>query len=124
MSDFGMPYMDIYSAAKSFDLAFSRALGRELAAQGKNVEVLGIMTGAVTDVGWDRTPKSLFRPESRQFARAALGKVGCGKHVVAAWWTHGISWWGMGLLPSWAFDRALVMGVASAKKAMETAKTT
>lgn len=124
MSDFGMPYMDIYSASKSFDLSFSRALKREMEAEGKDVEVLGIMTGAVTDVGWDRTPKSFFRPESRQFARAALGKVGCGEDVVAAWWTHGISWWGMGLLPAWAFDRALVMGVAGAKKAIERAKST
>jgi 17beta-estradiol 17-dehydrogenase / very-long-chain 3-oxoacyl-CoA reductase len=121
MSDFGMPFMEIYSASKSFDLVFSRSLRRQLRAEGKDVEVLGIMTGPVTDVGWDKTPRSLFRPASREFARAALARVGCTQDVVAAWWTHGIIWAAIDLLPAWFFDRMIVSGVMKVRKSMTKA---
>lgn len=116
MADAGMPYLDVYAASKSFDLVFSRALRRELRAEGSNVEVLGIMTGEVTDVEWDRTERSLFRPASREFARAALERVGCGVDVVAPWWTHGLTWGCLDFLPAWVFDRAVVYGAISSKE--------
>jgi 17beta-estradiol 17-dehydrogenase / very-long-chain 3-oxoacyl-CoA reductase len=49
MAEMGMPYIGIYAASKSFDITFSRALRGELKLEGKNVEVLGIMTAAVTE---------------------------------------------------------------------------
>ncbi|KAH9214465.1 hypothetical protein DL95DRAFT_389443 [Leptodontidium sp. 2 PMI_412] len=121
MSDFGMPYMSIYSAAKAFDLIFSAALKRELAAEGmtqtndgskrerkSQIEVLGIMTGGVTEVAWDQTKGNMFRPAAATLARAALERVGCGKDIVAAYFPHALLWGLPDLLPKWLFEWVLV----------------
>lgn len=122
MADAGMPYLEIYSACKAFLLCFSRALRREMIAEGNaNVEVLGIMTGEVTDVSFDRQKPTLGRPGSRQFAHAAIERVGCGWEVVAPWWPQGLSWAVMDWLPAWAVDRALVSAMKRTRK--ELAKT-
>ena len=122
MSDFGMPYMSIYSAAKAFDLTFSKALKRELDAEcevvtgidGKmkkirsQIEVLGIMTGGVTQVAWDKTKGNLFRPGAETLAKAALERVGCGRDVVAAYLPHALIWPMPDLLPKWLFEWVVV----------------
>ncbi|KAH7397934.1 hypothetical protein BKA64DRAFT_673152 [Cadophora sp. MPI-SDFR-AT-0126] len=122
MSDFGMPYMSVYSAAKAFDLRFSTALKRELNAECEavtardgrqstnrnQIEVLGIMTGGVTEVAWDKTKGNLFRPGAETLARAALERVGCGRDVVAAYLPHALIWPLPDLLPKWLFEWVLV----------------
>ncbi len=110
MSDFGMPYMSIYSAAKKFDLKFSTALKREMAAEKNysNVEVLGIMTGSVTDVSWDKTKGNLLRPGAGVLAKAALARVGCGEDVVAAYLPHALLWAMPVWIPKRAFEWVLI----------------
>ncbi|PVH84260.1 NAD(P)-binding protein [Cadophora sp. DSE1049] len=122
MSDFGMPYMSVYSAAKAFDLTFSTALKRELDAEGRTmtasdgrkstigsqIEVLGIMTGGVTEVAWDKTKGNLFRPAAETLAKAALERVGCGRDVVAAYLPHALIWPLPDLLPKWLFESVLL----------------
>jgi len=107
----GIPYMTTYSCNKSLDLAFSRALRRDIMAEGRNnVEVLGIMVAGVTDVGWDKTPGDLFRPKSGEFAKKALEMVGCGEDVVAPWWSHALIWKATDYCPNWLFDWGMVSG--------------
>ncbi|KAG4441959.1 hypothetical protein IFR05_002578 [Cadophora sp. M221] len=121
MSDFGFPYLGIYSAAKAFDLIFSTALKRELAAESvrqsddgskskreSQIEVLGIMTGGVTEVAWNQTKGNMIRPSAATLAKAALARVGCGKDVVAAYFPHALLWGLPGLMPKWLFERMLV----------------
>ncbi|KAF8855588.1 NAD(P)-binding protein [Acephala macrosclerotiorum] len=117
MSDVGMPYMATYASAKSLDLGFSRALRRDIKTMGRdNIEVLGIMPAGVTDVSWDKTASGLLRPKSREFAKKALGMVGCGKEVVAPWWTHALMWEMLKAFPAWVLDLALVKGTEQVMK--------
>jgi len=113
LSEFGMPYVSVYSAAKCFDMSFSRGLRREMLAEGRKVEVLGIMTGEVTGVAHDKSKGTLIRPDSEVFAKAALDKVGCGEEVVCAWWLQQIMWGVVSMLPLSVLDRTLVDGVRS-----------
>jgi 17beta-estradiol 17-dehydrogenase / very-long-chain 3-oxoacyl-CoA reductase len=104
MADFGFPYMGMYSASKKFDMIFSSALKEEMKQEGKNVEVLGIMTAQVVGTAHDKNKSSLLRPDSRTYARVALDRVGCGEAVVCGWWVHGLMWRFGSLLPRWLFN--------------------
>ncbi len=75
-----------------------------------------LLADMVASVSWDKTAKDLFRPTSREFARAALSRVGCGKAVVAAWWTQGIAWAAIDLLPAWILDRILALEAVKMRK--------
>jgi 17beta-estradiol 17-dehydrogenase / very-long-chain 3-oxoacyl-CoA reductase len=87
---FHLPYLVTYSSCKSFALTFSASLGKELQAEGHDVEVLGFIIGATDTPGArvstreDSVPNALT-PNS--VARACLDRVGCGK-----WWASGA--WG------------------------------
>jgi 17beta-estradiol 17-dehydrogenase / very-long-chain 3-oxoacyl-CoA reductase len=111
MSEFGIPYLSVYSASKCFDMSFSRALRREMMAEGRSVEVLGIMTGEVAGVTHDRSKGTLMRPDSSLFAKAALEKVGCGEDVIGATPIQGIIWAVVSMMPLSLLDRSLATGV-------------
>lgn len=68
------------------------------------------MLAAVTDVGWDKSPGDVFRPRSGEFARKALGMVGCGEEVVAPWWSHDLMWRAMEVCPAWLMDWVFIPG--------------
>jgi 17beta-estradiol 17-dehydrogenase / very-long-chain 3-oxoacyl-CoA reductase len=117
MSEFGMPQLSLYSASKCFDMSFSRALRLEMMFAGRdNVEVLGIMTGSVTGVTHNKSKASLRMPESADFAKEALLRVGCGEDVVAATWFQGILWNMVSAMPLSLRDKSLTAGI---KKDME-----
>ena len=111
MSDFGMPYLTVYSASKAFDMSFSRGLRREMLAEGRNVEVLGIMTGEITGASGVESPSSLLKPHAKDYARAALDRVGCGEDVVAGCWAQGIVWAVVSSIPLSLLDNALTDGI-------------
>lgn len=111
MGEFGMPYLSIYSAAKCFDMCFSRALRREMLAEGRKVEVLGIIAGEVTGVDHDRSKGNIVRPDAKVFAEAALDRVGCGEDVVAGWWAQAIIWGVVSSMPLAMLDKTLAAGV-------------
>ncbi|KAJ6545220.1 hypothetical protein B0H19DRAFT_1238198 [Mycena capillaripes] len=80
------PLLTIYAGSKAFNMSWSRSLGVELRAEGRQVEVMGLLVGEV---------HSSYQPlegplvcSSRTLARSALDRVGCGRHIVAAWWRH------------------------------------
>jgi len=88
ISDAGSPYLSAYSASKAFDTTFSRALRREMKAEGRDVEVLAIMTAMVTDTSTSKERASWTCPDAGDYARSALGRVGCGREVVEGCWMH------------------------------------
>ena len=45
MADAGMPYISPYSGCKAFLMAWVRGLRREMLVKGRDVEILGILTG-------------------------------------------------------------------------------
>lgn len=85
----GLPYLDVYAGAKGYIDSFTRALGAEMVAEGKQVEVLGIQVGSVRSAGND-VDEGFFIPTSRQLAKAALERVGCGRLVLCAFWPHAL----------------------------------
>ena len=100
MGDFCVPYATVYGGSKGFDMTWSSSLAMELASEGKNVEVLAISIGRVTEVSHNKKEASYFTPSARTMARAALQRVGCGKSVVVGYVGHAAQKFLVGLLPS------------------------
>ena len=100
MGDFCVPYATIYGGSKGFNMTWSSSLAMELKSEGKNVEVLAISIGRVTDVSHNKKEASFFTPSARTMARAALQRVGCGKPVVVGYVGHAVQKFFVGLLPS------------------------
>jgi 17beta-estradiol 17-dehydrogenase / very-long-chain 3-oxoacyl-CoA reductase len=90
ISEIGSPFLSVYSASKAFNKAWSCALKREFAAEGRNIEVLAIMTAQVTETATAKENPSLIIPGAGEFARLALSRVGCGWDVVEGCWSHAV----------------------------------
>ncbi|KAK3077846.1 hypothetical protein LTS18_009099, partial [Coniosporium uncinatum] len=84
-----LPFLTLYASLKSLASTFSVALGHELALINRPIESLGILVANVSSA-MNKSPTSLFTPSSRQMARAALEKVGCGRREVWGYWAHGV----------------------------------
>ncbi|EPE36599.1 NAD(P)-binding Rossmann-fold containing protein [Glarea lozoyensis ATCC 20868] len=111
ISEIGSPYLSVYSATKAFMKAWSCALAREFKAEGRDVEVLAIMTAQVTGTATEGMERNVFVPDARCFARSALGRVGCGGDVVEGWWSHAVLRGVMGRLPGGVFTGILTRSV-------------
>ena len=90
MAEYGNPWLSMYGGSKAFNMAWSRGLAREMKAEGRDIEVLGILTGEVTDCSHNKRPANWKMPDARTYARAVVDKVGCGELVVNGYWTQGI----------------------------------
>ncbi|KAJ7747820.1 hypothetical protein B0H16DRAFT_1554715 [Mycena metata] len=81
------PLLTVYAGCKAFNMSWSRSLGVELRAEGRQVEVMGLLVGEVQS-SQHRDLEGPFVCTSRVLARSALNKIGCGKHTVVPWWRH------------------------------------
>ena len=57
-------------------------------AEGRDIEVLALMTAMVTETGTSKGEVSVVQPDARHYARSALQRVGCGHEVVEGWCAH------------------------------------
>ena len=105
--DIPTPYATVYSGAKAYNMAWSRSLKAEMVAEGKDVEVLGILVGA-TQSGHEKRETSFFVPSSRRLACASLDKVGCGKPIVTAFLPHALQKTFVDFMPLWLVERMMV----------------
>jgi 17beta-estradiol 17-dehydrogenase / very-long-chain 3-oxoacyl-CoA reductase len=103
-ADIGMPRLSMYSGAKSFIMGWTAALAREMKAEKRDVEVLGINLSKVTSVSFRKEPVTFFKPDARTFASASLGRVGCGEIVLMGYWPHAIMRYTVGILPEFLFS--------------------
>jgi 17beta-estradiol 17-dehydrogenase / very-long-chain 3-oxoacyl-CoA reductase len=110
----GLPYIPVYSTTKAYLSAWGNSLSTEMKAKGREVEVLTVLSGN-TQSGQDKRAASLFRPTSRTFARAALGKVGCKRAVLVGYFWHGLQAAVMGLMPEWAQRMGIIMALRPLK---------
>ncbi|KAK1854832.1 short chain dehydrogenase [Colletotrichum chrysophilum] len=110
MADKEFPLLASYSASKQFLMNMTRAVGLELRLDDgdKQVEILGIRIGRVTDVSHCKEPPSLFTPDSQTIARAALAQSGRGNGIVVGYWAHALQQLGSSLLPAWAQDQVIM----------------
>jgi len=106
----GVPYAVPYGGSKAFNMSMSASLDVEMRTEGKNVEVIGIPVGGVTEVGHRKDAATFFTPNGRTMARAALARVGCGRAVVIGYLGHAIQIFFLELLPR-AVKESLVVPI-------------
>ncbi|KAJ5948307.1 hypothetical protein N7466_001322 [Penicillium verhagenii] len=109
ISSFGMPYLSVYAASKGFVNTFTRALEAEAHAEGQNFDVLGLLVGQVRTASFG-VKRSLFVPDGRGLASAALNRVGCGQVMVWAYFWHWLQGISFDVLP-----RSLLMKITADK---------
>ena len=85
-----MPYLTVYSASKAYTMAFSRNVEAEMKAEGKDVEVLGILLGNVKTEKRPDLTVGFGVPTARTMASATLERVGCGRSVVPGYLPHAL----------------------------------
>lgn len=87
-------------------------------AEGRDIEVLGILIGIVTSVSHRKIPVSLFTPDARAMASASLDRVGCGRPVVVGYWPHALQKALVDLMPDFIFT-PIVIRLAREEKEKE-----
>ena len=112
-------YVSIYAGTKAYITAWSRSLTAEMAAEGQDVEVLGVTVGEVENQ--TKKGSNFFKPTARKMAIRALDAVGCGRALVTAFWPHALQLTVLGLLPIWLQQKVLV-GVSKEIKEAESKK--
>lgn len=111
MAEAGSPWLSVYSGAKAFDMSWSRSLAREMHGEGRDIEVMGILTAQVTDTTHNTVSRSVFIPDSRTYAAASLDRVGCGEYVVPGYWGHALLNAISDSLPGSLFSQILIKSV-------------
>ena len=122
LADSGVPYATVYGGSKAFNMAMSSSLAVEVKTEGKNIEVLAIPVGRVTDVAHSKEPASFFTPTARIMARGCVDRVGCGRQVVVGYVGHAIQKFIVDLLPSIVFEMLVVPTMKDRKEKEERKK--
>ncbi|KAJ3538981.1 hypothetical protein NM208_g5669 [Fusarium decemcellulare] len=106
----GMPGVATYSGCKGFVASFTKAIAREMEADGVPVDVLGLVLGEVYTQGntGNLPPGS---PDGRDVARSTLGRavraVSCGKRVFHPWMLHAMDDAIFEMMPDWMREKML-----------------
>ncbi|KAI1140499.1 NAD(P)-binding protein [Hypoxylon sp. FL0543] len=110
LADQGLPLLASYGASKQFLMTLTGTLRLELKMAGKadDVEVLGIRVGRVTGVAGYKAPPSLFVPDAKTFAKAALAHAGHGRGIVIGYWAHALQQLMVSLMPLWVADKIMI----------------
>ncbi|KAH7153372.1 putative oxidoreductase,short chain dehydrogenase [Dactylonectria macrodidyma] len=121
MADQGFPLVAAYAASKSFLMTLTESVGLEMELAGHDVEVLGVRVGRTTGTSGLNARPSMFVPLARDLARAALGRVGCGRRIVDGYWAHSLQNLAASFLPALLLDK-VKLDVMLKEKAGELAK--
>lgn len=89
----GQPFLSLYCGAKAYILVWSQALARECKASKRDIEILGLLVGAVTETQVIKTPVSLYSPSATKFVNSVFARVGCGSTLVYPHWFHAFLGW-------------------------------
>ena len=86
----GMPLFPAYAPSKAFLMTMNYELGLEQFYTGRDIEVLGLGIGSVTNTGTICLPESVMVPDGPTWVRSALARVGCGKSQLMPYLPHAI----------------------------------
>lgn len=103
----GLPLGSVYAAGKAYDMVFSNSLRLEMLLRQKEMEVLGIMVSEVNS-GANPSGEGRFVLSSREMARVALERVGCGVPWLFASFPQLLFSWILQVLPQMVLDRIIV----------------
>ncbi|KAJ5458691.1 hypothetical protein N7475_010079 [Penicillium sp. IBT 31633x] len=115
---FGLPYLSTYSSTKGFVDSFTKSLRAEFISEGKDIEVMGLRVAEVKTAGYD-IKSSLFVPEARVLAGAALDRVGCGQDIVWAYFWHWLQGLSFDYLPRWLLIKFAAMKLKALRADIE-----
>lgn len=90
LADSGLPFLSSYGPSKSFLASLAGCVARDMRLEGRDVEVVGMRCGRVTAVSHQKVESSLMVPDAGTWARAALGRVGCGAPECTPYWPHAV----------------------------------
>lgn len=119
LADSGVPYATVYGGSKAFNMAMSSSLAVEVKVEAKDIEVLAIPIGRVTDCAHNEEPSSFFTPTARTMARACVDRVGCGRPVVVGYIGHAMQKFLIDLLPVFVFEMLVVPAMKVRKENAE-----
>ena len=108
LADSGAPYATVYGGSKAFNMAMSSSLAMEIKAEGKDIEVLAIPIGRVTNVSHYKEPYSFFTPTARIIGKSCVDRVGCGRKVVVGYVGHAMQTFVLDLLPSIVYEMLVI----------------
>ncbi|KAJ5359648.1 uncharacterized protein N7496_012061 [Penicillium cataractarum] len=115
LSQWGLPYVSVYSATKGFVDTFTRALEAECNAEKRGVDVMALRVGQTKTPGYD-VDSNLFVPLPRPLAKAGLDRVGCGEVIVWAYFWHWLQGISFEIMPRWILMRATVAAMMDMKR--------
>ncbi|KAJ5779977.1 Short-chain dehydrogenase/reductase SDR [Penicillium paradoxum] len=118
VAGFGLPYISIYSSTKGFVDSFTKSLYAEFVSEGKDVEVMGLRVAEVRTAAYD-VKSTLFVPEARVLASAALDRVGCGQEIVWAYFWHWLQGLSFDYLPRWMLIKFAAMKMKAIRADMD-----
>ncbi|KAK6335815.1 hypothetical protein TWF730_003192 [Orbilia blumenaviensis] len=89
-SAYGLPWVQLYSAAKGYLNSFSIALNAEMYATGRDIEVMAVTPGSVAGTPGFKYAVGKFLPDTKTVAKAILDRIGSGQTVVSPYWVQGL----------------------------------
>ncbi|KAF3103570.1 hypothetical protein TWF102_003753 [Orbilia oligospora] len=89
-SAYGLPWVQLYSAAKGYLNSLSIALNAEMYATGRDIEVMAVTPGSVAGTPGFKYAVGAFLPDTKTIARSILDRIGSGQTVVSPYWVQGI----------------------------------
>jgi 17beta-estradiol 17-dehydrogenase / very-long-chain 3-oxoacyl-CoA reductase len=107
MAEEGNAWLTVYSGSKGFQTSWCKGLAREMKAEGRDVEVLSIRTGQVTDVSHNQKQATMLMPTAKTYASAVLDRVGCGQAIVNGYWSQAMVKAFVDTVPDSMFSRIL-----------------
>ncbi|MCJ1472640.1 hypothetical protein MMC13_001289 [Lambiella insularis] len=108
LADVGTPFLPVYSAIKGALHAWSCALTVEQDTYMTGVKVLEIVVDSMQSQQNQTAKTTFYVPSSREMAKAALERVGCGQKTVPGYFPHYIQRASHALLPETVMDWATV----------------
>ena len=112
----GVPYATVYGGCKAFNQAMSTSLAVEVKVEGKNIDVLVIPVGRVTDCAHSKEPSSFFTPVASTMGKACVNRAGCGRSVAVGYVGHAMQKFIVDILPSFVFDMLVVPTMTERKE--------
>ena len=99
--DVGMPLFPAYGPAKTFLMASTRELALEQAYKKRDIEVLAVRAGHVSNTGTIMAPTSFMMPDGETWVKHALARVGCGQNIIMPYLPHALMDLVLRSLPDW-----------------------
>lgn len=116
LAELGLPWVSVYSGAKSYITGFSKALDSELKGEGQHVEVISALIGD-TDSDGHKVGTSLFTPSSPDMARLILNSAGgTGPVVRVPYWGHLVQLWLCNVQPYRLLQKGMIYNVAGLRE--------